>query len=249
MTPALQLDAIGHRYAQAPVLRDIRLTIRQGEFVGLIGPNGSGKTTLMQVAAGVVEPDRGDVRIDGIAMRDEPARAKGRLGYGIDPALLPAALTGRQVLELVATVRGLTTLPAAILHLAESLRATAAIDRTLGRCSLGQRQKIGILAGLTGDPPLLLLDEPFNGLDPLAAFELRQHLVSTARNGRAAIILATHALDVAERCIDRAILMLDGGIVRDWDAEAIRTLRASSAFDLEAVMIDAIRRADAIVPA
>jgi len=243
VTALLELSDIHHRYAQAPVLRGAGMVVRAGEFVGLIGPNGSGKSTLMRIAAGMLKPDAGEVRIAGIAMHDNSHRAQRQLGFGIDPATLPALLTGRQVLELIASVRDLARLPATTLALAETLRATAAIDLAIGRCSLGQRQKIGILAGLIGDPPLVLLDEPLNGLDPLAAFELKSHLTARTRGG-AAIVLATHALDVAERVIDRAVLMLDGQLLREWDAASMQGFREAPPGGLEADMVEQLRAAD-----
>src|SRR5690606_34704587 len=116
-----------------------------------------------------ITPCEGSVAVAGHAMHAAPAAARQQLGMAIDPAQLPTALTGRQVLELVAAVRGLGKIPDATLSLAERLGAMPAIDLPVARCSLGQKQKIGVLAGLLGDPALCLLDEPFNGLDPLAA--------------------------------------------------------------------------------
>lgn len=244
MTAVLEFDAVHHRYGQTPVLQDIGLALHRGEFVGLIGPNGSGKSTLMQLAAGILVATQGEVRVAGVPMHVAPEAAKRQLGHGIDPATLPAPLSGRQVLELVATVRGLSAIPETTMALAESLRATAAIDRALGRCSLGQRQKIGILAGLIGDPPLILLDEPLNGLDPLAAHELKRELAARANRGDAAILLATHAIDIAERFVDRTVLMLDGRLLRQWDAGAMQRMRLSPPGRLEQEMVEELRAAD-----
>lgn len=245
MPAALVLDRIRHRYGTRAVLHDVSLTVARGEFVGLVGPNGSGKTTLLGVAAGVVAPTEGTVHVSGCAMHTAPVVARQWLGMAIDPAQLPSALTGRQVLELVAAVRGAGDVPAATLALAERLGAMPAIDLPLARCSLGQKQKIGILAGLIGDPPLCLLDEPFNGLDPLAAFELREFLVARTTSGEAAVVLSTHSISLAERHINRALLMLDGRIVRDWHGDALRDLREPTGTGLEMAMIEAIRNAPA----
>ena len=241
MPSALVLDCVQHRYGTRTVLHDVSLEVHVGEFVGLVGPNGSGKTTLLKLSAGIVTPTDGTVTVAGCSMHASPTAARARLGMAIDPAQLPSALTGRQVLELVASVRGVGHVPDATLKLANRLGAMPAIDLPVARCSLGQKQKIGVLAGLIADPALCLLDEPFNGLDPLAAFELREFLAARVRTGDAAVVLSTHSISFAERCINRAVLMLDGRIVRDWDRDALNAVREPRGAGLEMAMIDAIR--------
>ena len=194
----LQVDALEVRYGGTPVLHGIGLALPPGEFVALLGPNAAGKSTLLHAIAGVVRATRGAVHVDGIDVARDPRAARMHLGLAVAPPLLPERLTGLECLRLFAAARGLRDVPADTLALAESLHATAMLDRSVSHYSLGTRQKLGILLGLIGTPPLLLLDEPVNGLDPLAARALKQHLRQRAREHGDTVLMATHALDVAE---------------------------------------------------
>jgi len=241
MNPALRIQHLSHAYGPKRVLEQVDLTIARGEFVALIGPNGSGKTTLMRCLAGILAPTSGTVEIDGERMAVDARAAKARLGYAIDPALLPPPLTGRQCLALFAQTRGLDRIPEETLALAEGLAFLPWLDQPVERCSLGTRQKLGILLGLIGSPPLLVLDEPMNGLDPVSAYEVKQHLVSLVRAGRVGVLLATHALEVAERFITRAVLLSEGRISREWDEAALNVIRADPDHSLEQAMVEALR--------
>lgn len=240
MSARLVVDGLRKRYGDTDVVRGLDLTLTAGEFVGLIGPNGSGKTTLLRAIAGLVEIDAGRVCIDGVDLARDRVGARHRLGVAVDPTLLPPALTGRQVLELFASTRALPDVPAATVALAEALRFTPWFDRPIDAYSLGTRQKLAVLCGLIGEPPVLLLDEPLNGLDPLSAFELKDYLATRARDHGATVLLATHALDVAERFITRAVLMHDGALVADWSTPALAALRARGE-SLETAMVAVLR--------
>ena len=239
MNPVLELSQLTHAYGEQPVLRGVEIAIGRGEFVALIGPNGSGKTTLLKCLAGILSPQGGSVRIDGVDMAVDPLAAKARLGFAVDPVLLPPLLTGRQCLELFAGVRGLAGVPESTLALARSLAFDTWLDNEVQSYSLGTRQKLGILLGLVGDPPLLVLDEPMNGLDPQSAFALKKHLVSLTERGTA-VLLATHALEVAERFITRATLLIEGRLVREWNTATLDAIRHDPGTSLEQVMVEAL---------
>jgi ABC-2 type transport system ATP-binding protein len=241
MTALLDIAGLHHAYGAHSVLRGIDLTIEAGEFLALIGPNGSGKTTLLRLISGLLGVQRGRVAIAGIDLSADLHGARGRLGFGVDPTLLPGPLSGAQVLRLFAEARGLPDIPASTHALCESLAFTPWFDRMVEDYSLGTRQKLGILAGLIGDPPLLVLDEPLNGLDPLSAYALKQELVRRTRELGTAVLFATHALEVAERFINRAVLLLDGGIARQWSAAELAALRADPSRSLEDEMIETLR--------
>lgn len=225
MTPVLEIQHLQLRYGATAVLRGVDLQLASGELVGLIGPNGSGKSSLIRCVAGLLPLDGGAIRIAGHDVVADPLAARSRLGHAVEPATLPALLRGRQCLELVAQTRGFVEIPAASLALAEALVLTPWLEQPVAAYSLGTRQKLAIVLALLGDPPLVLLDEVLNGLDPLAAYALKQALRARADAG-AAVLLATHGLEVAERFLDRAVLMLDGRIVADWDRAALAALRA-----------------------
>lgn len=239
---ALEIAGLVHAYGPHRVLDNLDLRIAPGEFVALIGPNGSGKTTLLRCLAGILVPQQGRVAIAGIALGEDALGAKQRLGFAVDPTLLPPLLSGRQCLELFAGARGLGAVPAATLALAGELAFDTWLDREVQSYSLGTRQKLGILLGLIGEPPLIVLDEPMNGLDPLSAFALKQHLVRLTRDNGCAVLLATHALEVAERFISRCVLLLGGRLVQDWDTAALDLIRHDAHNSLEQVMVEALRR-------
>ena len=242
MDPVLQIEALSHSYGERRALSEVNLSLRRGEFMALIGPNGSGKTTLMRCLAGVLKPSAGRIAIDGIALAEDMLAAKQRLGYAVDPVLLPDALTGDQCLKLFAEVRGIGTVPRDMFELAEALAFAPWLHEPVERYSLGTRQKLGILLGLIGTPPLLVLDEPMNGLDPVSAYELKQYLVGLVRQGRVGVLLATHALEVAERFITRAELLVEGRLTREWNSEQLAVIRADPSHSLEQAMVEELRR-------
>jgi len=239
---ALEIAGLVHAYGPQRVLDGVDLVLQPGEFAALIGPNGSGKTTLLRCLAGILQPQQGKVAIAGADMGADPLTAKQRLGFAVDPTLLPALLTGRQCLELFAGARGLDRIPSATLELAEALAFARWLDHEVQAYSLGTRQKLGILLGLIGEPPLIVLDEPMNGLDPLSAFALKQHLVRLTREHGCAVLLATHALEVAERFISRCVLLLGGKLVQDWDTPALDAIRHDPNTSLEQVMVEALQK-------
>lgn len=223
----------------ARVLRDIDLDIAPGGFVGLVGSNGSGKSTLLSAIAGVLPIASGSIRIEGHAAGT--ADAARRIGRAIDPALLPTGLSGRQVLELVANARqGGRSLPEPARALCAALELERFLDLPIAACSLGTRQKIGIVAGLVDEPAWWLLDESLNGLDPPSAWVLKQHLVAARARG-ITTLLATHGLEIAETMLSR-VIVLEGGQVRaDWDEATLDRLRADPAQGVEAALVATMR--------
>lgn len=242
MNPRLRVDDLHLDYGRHAVLRGVDLCLRAGEVVGLIGPNGSGKSSLMRACAGVQPITRGAIAIDGVDLARDPLAARARFGYAVEPERIPSALRGRQCLELVAQTRGLSKEDVdAAQAWVGALGLAPWIEREVAVYSLGTRQKLAVVLALLGDPPLLLLDEVLNGLDPLAAFALKQALRERADRG-AAVLLATHGLEVAERFLDRAVLLLDGRIAGDWDREALQRLREDGG-GLEAAVVARLRAA------
>jgi ABC-2 type transport system ATP-binding protein len=230
----LQLELGGRAILQA-----IDLRLESGDLVALVGANGSGKSSLIRCIAGLLRPLAGRVLIGGASLQHEPAAARALLGLAVDPGLLPALLSGRECLSLFARARGLGEVPTSSLELAEALRFTPWLDQPVETYSLGTRQKLGILLGLLGQPPLLVLDEPLNGLDPPSAWALKQYLVERAQAGDA-VLLATHAIELAERHINRALLLIEGRIRQIWDRQALAALRNDPQRSLESEVVAAM---------
>lgn len=239
MSTRLELRSLHLSYGADEVLRGVDLCLAAGELVGLIGPNGSGKSSLMRACAGLISCT-GEIAINGIDPRREPVGGRALLGYAADPSVLPDALRGRQCLELVAGLRQQDEdAVAQAAAVADALGLSPWLEREVAEYSLGTRQKLAVVLALLGSPPLLLLDEVLNGLDPLAAFQLKTILRERADAG-ATVLLATHGLDVAERFLDRAVLLLDGRIAANWNRAELDRLRASEG-GLEAAVVARLR--------
>lgn len=227
----LARGSAGHR-----VLVDVNLTVTRGEWVALLGPNASGKTTLLHCVVGMMAPSSGSITVCGQSLQANPAVAKGRLGFACAPERLPGLLTGRQCLEIYAAAKGLTSISADVLQLAERFQYMPMLDRFVDAYSLGTRQKLAVLLALLGDPELVVLDEAFNGLDPASALALKHFLRDRVSRGKCSVLLATHALDIVERYADRAALLLNGRIAHEWRKDELAAMRARSEEGFEAAL-------------
>ncbi len=218
----LALSGIDKAYGAWRALAGVSLEVAAGQAVLLVGRNGAGKTTLLRIATGYLDPDAGDVRIDGIAMRSQRARAQSRLGYLPEQAPAPVELTVRDHLRLRARLKGLSA-TAADRAVAACL-AAAAIEqeagRPIGTLSKGYRQRVGLADALLGEPPLLILDEPTSGMDPIQTRQLCEHLIAAAR--QRAVLVSSHAVADLEALAGRVVVLREGRIVADATPEALR---------------------------
>jgi ABC-2 type transport system ATP-binding protein len=227
-------------YGGRPVIAGIDLAIRSGAVLGLLGANGSGKSTLIKSITGQLRPWTGTVAIDGIDLARAPERAKARFGLAIDVADLPASLSGRQYLELVASLRSCAPTDWPDRDLLARLGVTAWLDRPISEYSLGTRAKIAIAAALLGSPPLLIFDESLNGLDPVAAWEVKSLLMELAASRRHAVIISTHVVETIPSLCNRAVFLAEGTIVQDWDDAALSSV-GSVAGGFEACVMQTLR--------
>src|SRR5690606_31278076 len=147
--------------------------------------------------------------------------ARRRLGVVPAPEALPALLSGSQCLAVHAAAKRLPDWGKDVLTLAEALGFMPYLDMPVGTLSLGTRQKLAVLLGLLGEPELILMDESFNGLDPHSALVLKRHLRERLDKGGCGLLLATHSLDIVERHADRALLLHEGRLQREWSREEI----------------------------
>ena len=227
--PALSVERLHAGYEKHRVLIDVSLTVARGEWVALLGPNASGKTTLLHCVVGMMAPSSGSIVVCGQS-------AKSKLGFACAPDKLPGLLTGRQCLEVYAAAKGLSSISAEVLQLAERFQYMTMLDRFVDAYSLGTRQKLAVLLALLGDPELVVLDEAFNGLDPASALALKHYLRERVSSGKFSVLLATHALDIVERYADRAALLLNGRIAHEWRKDELAAMRAKSEEGFEAAL-------------
>ena len=215
---ALSIRDLAVGYGGRAIVSDVSLELVRGEVLGLLGANGAGKSTLMRTVTGQLPPLGGRVAIDGIDLAREPERAKGRFGLAVEGPDLPAALTGAQYLEMVATIRGVRHGEAAVADTVARSGLAAWMDVPIALCSLGTRAKVAFTAALIGSPPLLIFDESLNGLDPSAAHEVKAVIAEAAGSGRHAVLIATHVVEMVPGLCTRALFIADGRVAESWDA-------------------------------
>ena len=237
----LEVEGVVVLRGEHRVLDGLHWRVERGEWVGLIGANGTGKSTLFAAISGLVPLHAGRIRVCGQDLTTELNRVRACCAVAIAPERLPDGLTVRQFIELVHASRAL---PAAALaqslELAETLGLTPWLDAYIGACSLGTRQKLGIVAGLCGRAPLWLLDESLNGLDPVSAFAFKQFLAAQQRRGDTAIVLATHGLELAERLLTRVCVLREGRIGDDFSTARLDAIRADPTQSVEAALVAAM---------
>jgi len=234
--PALNVERLHAGYEKHCVLIDVNLTVARGEWVALLGPNASGKTTLLHCVVGMMAPTAGSIVVCGHPLQGGGPSAKSKLGFACAPDKLPGLLTGRQCLEVYAAAKGLPSISAEVLKLAERFQYMTMLDRFVAAYSLGTRQKLAVLLALLGDPELIVLDEAFNGLDPASALALKHFLRERVSDGKCSVLLATHALDIVERYADRAALLLNGRIAHEWRKDELAAMRVKSEEGFEAAL-------------
>ncbi len=235
----LEIRELRAGYGSRTVLENISIALAAGEWFVLLGPNGCGKSTLLDCVVSRLIPSAGEIRIAGHSLRHAPFEAKLQLGYGCAPDVLPPLLTARQCLEVHAGAKGLSAIGDDLLLLAEELRFTPYLEAFVDTLSLGTRQKLAILLALVGDPRLIVLDEAFNGLDPASALILKRHLRARIERRGAALLLATHSLDILEHYADRAAILIDGRLKHVWAKDELQRLRTAQG-DFEAALAAAI---------
>lgn len=237
--PVLQIRGLAAAYGKRRVLTGVDLSLSRGEWLALLGPNGSGKSTLLRCVSGQLPSVKGAVSIGGHPVVETPRKAKMLLGYAHAPERLPGLLTGWQCLDVYAAARDLPSVDDEVLDLAERFKLQVMLDQLVASYSLGTRQKLSALLALVGNPPLIFLDEAFNGLDPASALVLKQALQERVTAGRCAVLLATHALDIVLHYASRAALLLDGRLAKSWDSEQLEMLRSVGPEALEGALVEA----------
>lgn len=234
MTALLQVTDLSVALAGRTVLQEVELSLGSGELAALIGPNGSGKSTLLAAMAGLQPATRGEILISGCPVASRKREAREQLGYMVAQDRLPGLLTPRQCLTLFSHSRGLGSVPDSTWQQAEDFGLLPWLDEWLAACSLGTRQKVSVLLALLGAPPLILLDEPLNGLDPVSALALKRWLVELTGSGRTTVLMATHDMAVVASLNDHVIVLLDGRILLDWDRARMARELADGEQGLEA---------------
>jgi len=228
----LEVRNLIKRYSRIPAIDGVSFTLRSGEILGYLGPNGAGKSTTVKILTGLIEPTSGEVLFDGKDTLKNLPEFLSRVGYVPEEAHVYPHLTGREYLQLAGRLRGMRR--AVLDPRADKLLRQFGLweDRhsPLSSYSKGMRQKVLLSAALLHNPELLILDEPFSGLDVSAAMVLRALLSVMAEAGKM-ILYSSHVLEVVERVCDRVVILNKGKVVA-YDAVAnLRSLMAKSSLE------------------
>lgn len=202
---------------------DLTLEVKAGEIYGFIGHNGAGKTTTIKAIAGLHQFEKGTITIDGVSIKDDPIAAKSIIAYIPDNPELYDNLSGMQYLNFVADVFRVSKKDrkAKIESLAAQLEILDALNNQIASYSHGMKQKLAIIGAFVHDPKLLIMDEPFVGLDPKAAFTVKNMMREFCSKG-SAIFFSTHVLEVAEKLCDKIAIIKSGKLIASGTMEEVK---------------------------
>ncbi|HUN26698.1 MAG TPA: ABC transporter ATP-binding protein [Steroidobacteraceae bacterium] len=211
----IRTEHLCKRYESLTAVDDVSFTVGPGEVLGFLGPNGAGKTTTMRMLAGFITPTSGKASICGHDVEDDALAAKTCLGYLPEGAPLYGEMTVRGFLEFIADLRGLegARRQSRLGYVIGRLQLEAVLEQTIETLSKGFRRRVGLAQAIIHDPPVLILDEPTDGLDPNQKHEVRDLINEMARDK--IIVISTHILEEVEAVCDRAIIIARGRIVAD----------------------------------
>ncbi|WP_146341530.1 ABC transporter ATP-binding protein [Nesterenkonia sp. NBAIMH1] len=234
--PALQLSGLTKRFGSATAVESLDLTVPRGSLWGFVGPNGAGKTTALSMATGLLRPDAGKVRIDGVDVWNDPAEAKRRVGVLSDGALLFEKLTGEQLVTYSGLLRGMPR--GLVAERVQDLLRVLGLEEAAGKLvqdySAGMTKKIALATALVHSPQLLVLDEPFEAVDPVSGRTIRSLLETFVASG-GTVILSSHVMELVQRMCTHV------GIIAEGRLKAAGTLSdVAGGHDLESVFVDLV---------
>lgn len=237
----IEVRALTKTYGVKNAVSELSFTAPAGKVTGFLGPNGAGKTTTFRCLLGLAEPTSGAALIDGGAYRDLPSPRR-HVGAVLESAGFHPARTGRNHLRVIARAAGIDA--ARVAPLLELVGLSAAADRRVGGYSLGMRQRLGLASAMLGDPEVMVLDEPANGLDPEGVSWVRHLLRIWADDGRT-VVVSSHLLAEVAQVVDRVVIIHEGTLVAETDIADLRANRVIVRVDRTDPMLSALRAAGA----
>lgn len=219
----LRIEHLTKTYGEKKAVDDLSLHILPGEIYGFIGHNGAGKTTTIKACCGILQFDGGEVFIDGTSIKEDPLACKQKLAYIPDNPDLYEFMTGTQFLNFVADIFGVGTEERRqrIHQYAQAFELTQDLGQPISSYSHGMKQKLAIISALIHQPRLIIMDEPFVGLDPKASHLLKEIMRDLCRSG-ASIFFSTHVLEVAEKLCDKVAIIKGGRLIRSGTMEEVK---------------------------
>ena len=219
----LNIKNLTKTFGDKRAVDDLSLHIRPGEIYGFIGHNGAGKTTTLKSVAGILQFDAGEITVDGISLKEHPLECKKRMAYIPDNPDLYDFMTGVQYLNFVADIFGVSEddRQNRIREFADAFELTDNLAQLLSSYSHGMKQKLAVISALIHKPRLILMDEPFVGLDPKASHTLKG-IMRDICDGGGAIFFSTHVLEVAEKLCDKVAIIKSGQLIRFGPMDEVR---------------------------
>lgn len=220
----LEIKSISKTYKKSSVkaIDQINLTIEDGDIYGFIGPNGAGKSTTIKCVTGIHTFEEGDILLDGVSIKKDPIGCKKKMAYVPDNPDVYENLSGIAYINFICDIYGVGEEREALIHqYAELFGIKDRLADSIKNYSHGMKQKIVLIAALVHKPKLLVLDEPFVGLDPKAAYDLKEIMKSLCANGTM-IFFSSHVLEVVEKLCNKIAIIKDGKIIASGELEAVR---------------------------
>ena len=219
----LKIEHLTKLYGEKKAVDDLSLHIEKGEIYGFIGHNGAGKTTTIKACCGILQFDSGEIRVDGVSVRDDPLSCKRKIAYIPDNPDLYDFMSGIKYLNFVADIFGVSQSDRQerIRHYADTFELTDDLAQPIGSYSHGMKQKLAIISALIHEPKLIIMDEPFVGLDPKASHTLKLLMRDICDRG-GAIFFSTHVLEVAEKLCDKVAIIKGGRLIKSGTMEDVK---------------------------
>ena len=219
----LKIENLTKKYGEIIAVNNLSLEIADGEICAFIGHNGAGKTTTLKACIGILSFDEGNIFIDGKSIKDDPILCKRNTAYIPDNPDLYDFLSGIKYLNFIADVYGVLAEERnrKIKELSDRFEITDSLGSQISSYSHGMKQKLALISAFLHSPKLILMDEPFVGLDPKAAHTLKEMMKEHCLRG-GSIFFSTHVLDVAEKLCDRVAIIKDGGLIVHGDMDKVR---------------------------
>ena len=219
----LKIEHLTKIYGNKKAVDDLSLHINKGEIYGFIGHNGAGKTTTIKSCCGILKFDSGEIYVDGISIREKPLECKKKLAYIPDNPDLYEFMTGIQFLNFVADIFSVSAAERQnrIRKFADAFELTSDLAQPISAYSHGMKQKLAIISALIHEPDLIIMDEPFVGLDPVASHLLKGIMREICDRG-GAIFFSTHVLEVAEKLCDKVAIIKGGKLIRSGTMEEVK---------------------------
>ncbi len=211
----LKIENLTKSYGDKKAVDNLSLHVQAGEIYGFIGHNGAGKTTTLKACCGILAFEEGEIFVDGVSVRKDPIAVKEKIAYVPDNPDLYPFMTGIQYLNFIADVFKVDakTRKARIAQYAETFSLTQDLAQSISTYSHGMKQKLALISALLHEPKLMIMDEPFVGLDPKAAHDIKEMMRALCERG-GAILFSTHVLEVAEKLCDKVAIIKAGKLIK-----------------------------------